>query len=103
MNTATRSYDLRLVGATPWTPTAPARDEAFDRRRLRRLAATACLFAGLVSFATCMVALRLSLFPQSVVSSRAAVLTTLVVGAFGVAAFFAAHRLHETPALPPVR
>jgi hypothetical protein len=91
MSTVTRPYDLRVVNATPWAPVAPA----LARVKWRRVASDVCLFAGLAAFAVCMVTLRLSLFPQSVVSSRDAVLTTLAVGAAGIGAFFAAHRLHE--------
>jgi len=90
MTTAT-SYDLHTVRTTPWAPSVPA----LAGLKLRRIASEACMFAGLAAFAVCMVALRLSLYPQALISSRGAVLTTLVVGAAGIGAFFAAHALHQ--------
>jgi hypothetical protein len=97
MNTATHTYDLRVVDATPWTPSAPALSRALAGTSWRRMASSACAFAGLLAFGICMITLRLSLYPQAIVSSRAAVIMTLAVGVAGVAAFFAAHHLHETP------
>jgi hypothetical protein len=93
MNTAT-SYEMHTIRATPWAPSrAP-----LANLKWRRIASEASLLAGLFAFAVCMVALRLSLYPQAIVSSRIAVLTTLIVGAAGIGAFFAAHFLHEPPA-----
>jgi nitric oxide reductase large subunit len=92
MATAATQYDLTVVNATPWAA-RPA--PLLASVRWLRVGRDLCNLAGLLAFALCMVALRLSLYPQSVVSSRTAVLVTLVVGAAGVGAFFAAHRLHE--------
>lgn len=92
MATAASPYQLSVVNVTPWAPRpAPLLAEL----RWHRVARAACTLAGLVAFTVCMVTLRLSLYPQSVVSSRTAVLVTLLVGAAGVGAFFAAHRLHD--------
>lgn len=92
MATTATPYDLTVVHATPWAArTAPV----LAGVRWHRVGRDVCNAAGLVAFALCMVALRLSLYPQSVVSSRTAVLATLMIGALGVGAFFAAHLLHE--------
>lgn len=94
MNEATRMYDLNVIKTTPW-----ARGDIGTSRRLPRvswrpLASALCLWTGVLAFAVAMVALRLSLYVQSVISSRAAVITTLVLGVVGVLLFFGAHSLH---------
>lgn len=92
MAVTTSAYDLTAVTVTPWA-TRPPRPRA--RVRWHRVGRDACMLAGLLAFVACMIALRLSLFPQSAVSSRTAVLLTLVLGTAGVGAFLGAHRLHD--------
>ncbi len=92
MAVTTSTYDLTPVTVTPWATRAP---RAPVTVRWHRVGRELCIFAGLLAFVACMIALRLSLYPQSVVSSRSAVLLTLVLGAAGVGAFFGAHKLHE--------
>lgn len=92
MPAVTSTYDLTAVNATPWAARAP---RPVATVRWQRVGRDLCTFAGLLAFVVCMITLRLSLYPQSIVSSRTAVLLTLVVGAVGVGAFFGAHWLHD--------
>jgi len=98
MTATTHEYELRVINATPWTPSVPGLPAALAKLDWRHLAGDACMIAGLLAFATCMVLLQLSLYPHAFVSSRVAVLVTLGLGAAGVGAFFAEHYLHDTPA-----
>ena len=91
MSVTTSTYDLTAVSVTPWATRAP---RPLGSVRWHRVGRDLCAIAGLLAFLACTIALRLSLNPQSMVSSRTAVLVTLVVGAAGIGAFFAAHRLH---------
>lgn len=92
MAVTTSTYDLRPVIVTPWATRAPRPPVTV---RWHRVGRELCTFAGLLAFVACMVALRLSLYPQSIVSSRTAVLLTLVLGTAGVGLFFGAHKLHD--------
>jgi len=92
MAVATSTYELTAVHATPWATRAP---RPLPAVRWHRVGRDLCTFAGLLAFVVCMITLRLSLYPQAIVSSRTAVLLTLVVGAAGVGAFFGAHWLHD--------
>ncbi len=91
MTATTSTYDLTAVNVTPWAARAP---RPLPAVRWHRVGRDLCTFAGLLAFVVCMITLRLSLYPQAIVSSRTAVLLTLVVGAAGVGAFFGAHALH---------
>lgn len=92
MAASTAAYDLTAVTVTPWAPRVP---RALGRVRWHRVGRDVCVLAGLLAFLACTIALRLSLDPQSMVSSRTAVLLTLLVGTAGIGAFFAARRLRD--------
>lgn len=92
MAVTTSTYDLSAVNVTPWATRAP---RPLATVRWHRVGRDLCTFAGLLAFVVCMITLRLSLYPQSIVSSRTAVLLTLIVGAAGVGAFFGAHAFNE--------
>lgn len=89
------TYDLSPVTVTPWAAPAP-RDRA--PVRWHRVGREVCLIAGLLAFIACTITLRLSLYPQSAVSSRTAVLVTLAAGIAGIGALFGAHWFHEASA-----
>ncbi|MFO1415655.1 MAG: hypothetical protein U1F10_17510 [Burkholderiales bacterium] len=92
MAATSTAYELAVVRATPWAVAVPRREAPV---RWFRVGRDACMFAGLLAFAVGIVVLHLSLAPQAAVTSRAAVLLALALGATGIGAFLGAHWFHD--------
>jgi hypothetical protein len=104
MNEATRLFDLNVIHTTPWARNSTRAPLRLPHVNWRNFASALCMWAGVLAFAMAMVALRLSLYVQAVVTSRSAVLATLALGVLGVLAFFASHWLGQRDAhLPGTR
>jgi len=93
MNSGTRDVHLSQILPAPWARGDMPIPPLFSPRQWRRVGSELCLLVGLMAFAVAVVALRLTVYGQTVVAPHVAGALAIAAGAVCVLALVSSNYL----------